>query len=57
LQARIGTMKYYVNDNKFSIDLACFGQVEPMQISDLILYGVFRRLLSNLEKVICFVMH
>ena len=44
---RTQTMKCYFIDDVFSIDSACFGKVEPMQVSDLILYRVCRRLLSN----------
>jgi hypothetical protein len=33
---RTQTMKYYLNDDVFSIGSACFEQVEPMEISNLI---------------------
>jgi len=29
-------MKYYFNVDVVSSDSACFGQIEPMQVSDLI---------------------
>ncbi len=44
----IQTMKFYFNDDELCKDSAYFGFVEPLQVSDLTYYRVWRRLLSNL---------